>query len=246
MKKTITRTLLALSAGTLAVGTIAYAQMPAPPAGAPRPTMDANGDGVVTRAEAMAGAEALFARLDVNKDGKLDQADREAHMAEMKAKMFARLDANGDGSISRAEFMAADPMMGHHGDKDGPGKDAPDGPPPPPPGGDMAAMDHGGPDGAPGGPGGHRGMGGGMGGAMMLLKMADANNDGTVTKAEFMAAAAKHFDTADANHDGKITKEEREAMHKGMGGGWKGRHGDRDGPAGPGGPGAPDGPDDGE
>lgn len=225
MKKTIAKTLLALSAGTLAIGGIAYAQMPESPE---RSKMDANGDGVITRAESQAAAEALFTRLDVNKDGKLDKADREAHMAEMKTKMFAKLDANGDGSISRTEFMAAGPM-GHHGGPDGP----------PPPGDDMAGMDHGKPGGKRGGRG-HGGKHGGMG-MMMMAKMADTNNDGAVSKAEFMAAAAKHFDEADANKDGKITKEERRAMHQKMRGAWKDRRGGGDAPAAPG---APD--DDGE
>ncbi|WP_374411434.1 EF-hand domain-containing protein [Novosphingobium colocasiae] len=228
MKTTIAKTLLALSAGTLAIGSIAYAQMPE---GHERPKMDANGDGVITRAESQAAAEAMFTRMDVNKDGKLDKADREAHMAEMTTKMFAKLDANGDGSISRTEFMAAGPMD-HHGGPDGP----------PPPGDDMAGMDHGKPGGKHGGGHhgrGHRGMGGGMG--MMMAKMADTNNDGAVSKAEFMAAATKHFDEADANKDGKITKEERQAMHQKMRAAWKDRRGGGDAPDGPG---APD--DDGE
>ena len=147
MKKTIAKTLLALSAGTLAIGGIAYAQMPEDH---DRPKMDANGDGIITRAESQTAAEAMFTWMDVNKDGKLDKADREAHMAEMKTKMFAKLDANGDGSITRAEFMAAGPM-GHH--------DGPDGAPPP--GGDMAGMEHGKHGGKHGGRHGkgHGGMG---------------------------------------------------------------------------------------
>src|SRR3546814_13328405 len=46
----------------------------------------------------------MFARLDANKDGKLDAADRAAKRAERQAKRFARLDADGDGSISKAEW----------------------------------------------------------------------------------------------------------------------------------------------
>lgn len=44
---------------------------------------DANGDGIVTRAEALAEAGARFDRMDANHDGKIDQAELAA-MAEMR------------------------------------------------------------------------------------------------------------------------------------------------------------------
>jgi hypothetical protein len=44
--------------------------------------------------------------------------------------------------------------------------------------------------------------------------MADGNHDGSVTKDEFRAAAATHFDAADTNHDGKLTPAERQAAHQ--------------------------------
>ena len=50
-------------------------------------TMDANGDGVVSREEM--------------------QARRQARMGEMQDRMFERMDANSDGSVTRAEFDAA-------------------------------------------------------------------------------------------------------------------------------------------
>src|SRR3546814_19256140 len=65
---------------------------------------DADGNGVLTRAEAQAHATEKFAKMDANGDGKLDQSDREAKRAEMHAKMFERLDADKDGSISKAEW----------------------------------------------------------------------------------------------------------------------------------------------
>ena len=40
---------------------------------------DANGDGVVTRAEWVAAANAQFDRLDANHDGKLDATERPGH-----------------------------------------------------------------------------------------------------------------------------------------------------------------------
>ena len=159
---------------------------------------DADGNGVLTRAEAQAHAVQMFAKMDANKDGKLDAADRAAKHAEMQAKRFASLDGNSDGSISKAEWdqhgadraakraerkekrVAAgeageskrDGMRGHHGKR-----------------------------------GGH-GMRGGHGGWMK----ADADGDKAISGAEFQTAALARFDAADANKDGQVTAEERQAQ----------------------------------
>ena len=59
-------------------------------------------------------------------------------------------------------------------------------------------------------------MGGhGMGG-MMLMRMADSNRDGAVTKDEFAAAAATRFDASDTNRDGQLTPAERQAARGAM------------------------------
>ena len=71
------------------------------------------------------------------------------------------------------------------------------------------------------------GMGHGMGGPGAMFAMADEDGDGTVTRAEFTAMTAKHFDQVDADHDGKVTRAEADAAHKvmmaAMGGRMKGR-----------------------
>jgi Ca2+-binding EF-hand superfamily protein len=99
----------------------------------PAPKGDADGDGVVTRDEAMAQADARFDRMDANKDGKLtaDEMRPRRPMGDPSAtppapppadgaappagstgpagrgeRMFARLDTNGDGAIDREEFRA--------------------------------------------------------------------------------------------------------------------------------------------
>jgi Ca2+-binding EF-hand superfamily protein len=93
---------------------------------------DRGAEVVMTRAEAKTRAETAFDKLDVNHDGKLDKADREArHLARINAH-FDALDTNHDGSISRDEFLAAHtgpkaPEMDH--DMGAPGEH-PDGPPP--------------------------------------------------------------------------------------------------------------------
>jgi hypothetical protein len=102
---------------------------------APAARGDANGDGVLSRDEAMAQADARFDRLDVNKDGKLtpDELQPRRQMGGADAappppppppadgssplppptggrgfggRMFARLDTNGDGVVDREEFRA--------------------------------------------------------------------------------------------------------------------------------------------
>lgn len=156
--------------------------------------IDADGDKTITWAEAKAKSDEMWVKLDVNKDGKLDQADKNARWAEK----FAEIDTDKSGSISREEFIA------HHQQMKGPeGRD-----------GDRKA--------------GHGGRGhGGMKGMMMgggMAMMADANKDGTVTRAEFDAGVKAHFDMADANKDGKITPEERRASMKAMMGKMKGPH----------------------
>lgn len=153
----------------------------------------------MTRTEVQAHATQMFTKMDANKDGKLDAADRAAH----QTAMFDRLDGNKDGSVSRDEFAAARP---------GPGGERPDG--------ERMARREGGPGegsrhgGRHGGRDGH--MGGHMGGGMHLLGMADTNKDGAVTQAEFTAASLAMFDKADANKDGTVTREERRAAHAAM------------------------------
>ena len=193
MKKKMT--LLTLGAALIAVPVLA-----AP--GGDRNMGDANEDGVLTRAEAEAHAKAMFVKLDVNKDGKLDQADRAARHAEKRAQTFDRLDANKDGSISKAEWDQADAARqakraewkAKRGERAGaPGNGA-----------ERHAMrgHHGGKRGGHGGPGG--------------WMKADANGDKAISQAEFVAGALARFDRMDANKDGKVTVEERQAMRQAM------------------------------
>ncbi len=56
----------------------------------------------VTRTQAQDRAARVFDRLDANKDGQLDQADRSAR----QRARFDRVDADADGAISFEEFSA--------------------------------------------------------------------------------------------------------------------------------------------
>lgn len=191
MKKiTLAVTLAALGIG----GSALAAQLTAP-----------GHDQTVSRSDALARAGQMFARLDVNADGKLDPADREAR----RAAAFTRLDANKDGQISRDEFTAMRPPMGGQGmmrghDMNGQGMGQH---------GEGQGM-HG--QGMHGQGMQGRGMRGHGRGGMMLMRMADSNADGAVSKDEFTAAAATRFDRADSNRDGQLTPAERQAAKAAM------------------------------
>jgi hypothetical protein len=143
------------------------------------PHPDANGDGFISRAEAEAAASRLFDRLDADKNGKLDDADRAALREKFKEHRKDRMEARKERREARQEA--------------GPGA-------PPSPAGPPGADGHAG----PGGRGFHRG-GGPMG--MRLLAHpgeADRNGDGALSKQEFVTQELRFFDALDANGDGKI------------------------------------------
>jgi Ca2+-binding EF-hand superfamily protein len=206
--------------------TAAFAQA-APPAGHP----GQRGHMMQTEARAdVAGHVAkMFARLDANKDGVITKAEIDAVEAQREtkfkeraekraqnfdpAKMFGHLDANHDGKITSAEAESARAahVKGEQGqpahaqataiaalfaradaNKDGvitrAEFDA------------MANQMHARMEQASL----HHG-----GGADQMLGMADLNKDGKISVAEAQSVALQHFDRADFNHDGKLTPEER-------------------------------------
>ncbi len=63
---------------------------------------DSDGNGLVSKTEAMAAADARFARMDANGDGTINPADRAAKLKER----FAEMDADKNGAINEAEFVA--------------------------------------------------------------------------------------------------------------------------------------------
>jgi Ca2+-binding EF-hand superfamily protein len=159
---------------------------------APGMKADANGDNAITKAEAIAAADARFAKMDANKDGAINEADKTARLKDR----FAKLDTDKNGSVSEAEFLAArearaekreerrEKRMGRAGAD-----------------GKMAR---------------HHGR---RGGGMKMMAMADTNGDKSISNAEFRAAAEARFARADTNNDGTISAEERNTQRKGKWGG---------------------------
>lgn len=96
--------LLILAVAAVAVAPTALAQHAG---GQGMPKVDANGDGVITKAEAAAFPRlaARFDELDRNKDGKLSGDERPMRSGNGAGRM-ATLDADKDGRISRAEAQA--------------------------------------------------------------------------------------------------------------------------------------------
>lgn len=173
---------------------------------------DSNNDGVVTRAEFDAGRTAMFTRMDANNDGTVTREEMRAGWREGRhhggrgeghhrggrrgghggGHGFERADANNDGNITRDEFLAR-PIA--HFERIDANSD-----------GVISANER--PQ------RGERGERRGRGG----WTSPDANNDGSITQAEFVAAGASHFERLDANRDGQVTREEAQAARGRRGG----------------------------
>lgn len=78
---------------------------------------DANGDGVITRAEFLAARSARFAKMDRNGDGAVARDDfgrllkLRPQAGERLNALIAQMDKNGDGRVSREEFAGAPTLM---------------------------------------------------------------------------------------------------------------------------------------
>lgn len=148
-------------------------------------------------ASALVAAGSAYAQTE-SRDRTMTRAEVEQRTAER----FGRMDANSDGLLNEADREAArrQTFDAIDADKDGAisfaefdARHEQRG---------EARIERRGP--------GERGFArrGGRGGAGMA-RAADADNDGTVTQAEFTTAALARFDRADADRDGTISVEER-------------------------------------
>ena len=148
----------------------------------------------LTRAAVEQRSAQMFDRLDANHDGRLDQADR----ADRQKTRFDRVDSNHDGSVSYTEFTAMHARLdGARQERAGRRG-----------GHRMAARAFG------------RGRFAGRGG---MLRLADADKDGAITKAELQSAALARFDRLDANKDGTVTADEAKAARDSVRQQWQAR-----------------------
>jgi hypothetical protein len=103
MKKTLAAALLG---ATLLAGNAAAAPQDRPMGGGMLTMSDPDGDGVVTRSEFLVDVDARFARLDVNKDGKISKDERPGGEDGRGARRMSRIDTDNDGAISLDEQHA--------------------------------------------------------------------------------------------------------------------------------------------
>ena len=113
------RSFLVLALAATAVPAVAQDTPPRPPMGRGMMAVDADGDGVVTRAELMAQTDRQFARLDADGNGTITPAEQQAERERMIAARGARGDGTmppmgagramrdrGDGPVTRDAFRA--------------------------------------------------------------------------------------------------------------------------------------------
>jgi Ca2+-binding EF-hand superfamily protein len=198
--------------------------------------LDTNNDGVITRDEVRAVRTATFTRLDTNRDGSLDRAEltagrpdamRDGPQGRTKnmqgrgegrgGEFLTRADTNNDGNISRAEFDQAISAMQRDkaargaqqrtamferldANRDGmitrAEADAA-----------RAQMEQRRPPQDPEG----MGAAGRRMGERPGMTNPDADNDGKITLAEWLARPDPMFDRGDTNNDGRLTREEAAA-----------------------------------
>jgi hypothetical protein len=197
---------------------------PGAPPSPPRPNafeqIDTNRDGIITREEATAARAAMFDRLDTNRDGSLTREEMRSGRGLQERRMPPRphgrrpegggnADANGDGIVTRAEWDARTAAAGQAAaqraaeafarldtNRDGQLTAA-----------ELAAGRSGREErrmerrGGPGSPRPDRDP----------ARSIDTNNDGSISRAEWMAVPDSMHQRADANNDGQVTRAEAEA-----------------------------------
>lgn len=170
--------------------------------------VDTSGKGYITQDDVVAAAQARFAKLDKNGDGKLTPDEltapgMHAHArfasanaatsnpqwqqkrAEMKQKYFDRIDTNHDGVITQAEYVAAATARFNKADTNGSGEITAQ---------QIASSP--------------RMVKREQRFAAREVKHMDTNGDGVVSQDEYIAAAKARFAKLDKNGDGYIEADE--------------------------------------
>lgn len=139
-----------------------------------------------------------------------------ARVEQRAEQTFDRLDANHDGKIDQADRAVREKARFDRLDSDHNGSISY---------AEFTAMrDRHGPQGAERGHRGEHGMAmRGVSGRGGMMRLADADHDGAITKAEFRDAALTRFDRLDANKDGTVTPDEAKAARDSMRQQWQSR-----------------------
>ncbi|NKL33816.1 calcium-binding protein [Rhizobium leguminosarum bv. viciae] len=144
--------------------------------------LDANKDGQVSKDEATAGLDKIFAAIDTNKDGSLTPGEiREYRKTQMQAMRDQRKQEAGENKEANA--AAAAPETADNNDQGRPPRDGHDG------------------------RAGHRWMrhGGNIMRASIMMHRVDTDQNGQISKQEAEAAMGKLFTRMDSNKDGVIS-----------------------------------------
>jgi len=171
--------LAALAATTAMVGVAATAQ--APERG---PSQRAPERAELTRAQAQERAVRVFDRIDANKDGQLDQADRAAR----QRARFDRLDTDSDGAISFEEFSAVREARTEARTQA------------------RAEQRN--------RPGAERRVARAPRPGRLAMALRTGDGDRVISRDEFTSRALARFDRLDADKDGTVTAEERQAARR--------------------------------
>lgn len=141
--------------------------------------IDANDDGWISRAEAIAAAERSFDMLDSDDDGKIDESDERAMGVHRFVHRLADGPATTEDRQERVERRVT--IIRHGGDDEGFEIEVPEPPLPPEPPQPPAFM--------------------------LFISNSeefDSNNDGALSRDEFLAQHTRFFDAGDGNGDGRI------------------------------------------
>lgn len=152
--------------------------------------LDQNGDGKIEQAEARSAAATHFAQVDENGDGTLTRDERKDQASPQRpakrgGEHFARMDQNKDGKLDRTETKMPEVAF-TAADENKDGKLTPK---------ELEAAFE----------------------KRVEVRRAarfaqlDTNKDGKVTKAEALAHADRRFAALDANKDGQVTRKEAHA-----------------------------------
>jgi Ca2+-binding EF-hand superfamily protein len=181
--------------GILAVASITAAAYAAPIAttGTRSAKMDANGDGNVSKTEALAHADARFAMMDADGNGQIDARDRQA-----RAKLrFAAMDADKNGTVNEAEFVtAANAKAAARSARNAANAESPDA--------RRSAYK-----------GGSR-NGNRNTNTIGSWGKGDVNNDKAISRDEYDAATQSRFAVRDKDGNGALSADEMQSARKGM------------------------------